>query len=432
MCHGSVAMEFGRPDASSAAADEGTAAHLVYNLCLRGNLPASDFIGTTILVGVEAFTGNDMAVLGSNAPPDFQVRYELEWDADLADDLQTAIDGTLQVIGEAPDTSAFYELRLPLANVTGEGGACGTSDVVALVPSNKEIQVHDLKMGRREVRPDCRQLKIYACAAMDKYELLDGPFENVTLVIHQPRIHTAPQVYRLPAAELEEFRKEIRGHAESAKIAFDFRTNWMGKEFSYLVPSIDGCRYCRASGDCPAQDAVVLQAVGAEEFDDLTAYKPDAVNASLGDHPIQDKLAVVELIEAWCEAVKAYGYQQAMSGVPIPGFKLVLGRRGNRRWANADDAEAALKSMRLKADEMYTYKLKSPTAIEKLYGPKGVTPSTKRWNKLVAMVDQAPGKPTLVPDSDSRPAYSVPGVPQPEDFTDLTASSTSAAALDML
>lgn len=432
VCHGSVAMEYGRPDRSSDAADEGTAAHLIYNLCLRRNVPAASFVGTTVLVGLDPFTNEDMAVLATNAGKDFQVRFELEVDEDLADDLQSALDGTLAVMGEDPALSAYFELALPMSEVTGEPGAIGTADVVALLPHLKELQIHDLKMGRREVRPDCRQLKMYAAAAFQKFDAAMGPFDRITLVIHQPRIHDKPQVFWMTQAELEEFRKDIRAQAAGSRIAFEHRENWMGKDLSYLVPTTDGCKYCRASGDCPAQDKVVLSAVGLEEFSDLTALQPEAVNASLGDYPIHHKLAVVDLVASWCEAVKNYGYQQAMSGVQIPDFKLVLGRRGNRRWANPEDAEGTLKSMRLKHDEMYSYKLKSPTAIEKLYGPKGATPSTKRWNKLSAMVCQAEGKPTLVPVSDTRPEHKVLGVPQPNDFDDITAGAPAAAGEDML
>ena len=43
-------------------------------------------------------------------------------------------------------------------------------------------------------------------------------------------------------------------------------------------------------------------------------------------------------------------------GVHIDGFKLVLGRPGNRQWTSAAEAEELLKTFKLKENERYSYK----------------------------------------------------------------------------
>ena len=58
-----------------------------------------------------------------------------------------------------------------------------------------------------------------------------------------------------------------------------------------------------------------------------------------------------------------------------------------------------LKSMRLKHDEMYDYKIISPTTAEKV-----LKDSPKRWNRLLALIKQSEGQPSVQPESDKRPA----------------------------
>ncbi len=87
------------------------------------------------------------------------------------------------------------------------------------------------------------------------------------------------------------------------------------------------------------------------------------------------------------------------------------GKRGNRQWNNADEAEQMLKTMRLKVEEMYDLKLISPTSAEKLTkaadeaGKPVIGP--RQWPKLAAMIGQKDGQPTIAPISDKRPALEI-------------------------
>jgi uncharacterized protein DUF2800 len=414
-------MEEGREDPGSAYADEGTAAHMIYNLCMVHGHDADYFTGRVVAVGYHPEADWDGALFKEQIPLEFEVRNIFTITDEMASLIDTAVINTRLLLEGS--TASWFEVAVPIGHVTLEPGATGTSDVVSVFEEEGMLDVEDLKFGRREVLPNCRQTKLYALGAVEKLDAVYGPFRKIRLVIHQPKIHDEPLVEIITAEELEAFRKEIEANAASSAHAYEFRANWMGKEFSLLVPSEDGCRYCKASGDCPGQDKAVQAAIGMD-FDDLTqegSVTPGGLTPQGMSTPgLAEKLKVLPLVEDWVAAVKAQGYGRALAGDLPPGFKLVLGKKGNRAWEDEAEAEATLKVMRLKQEEMYSFKLKSPTAIEKIFGPKGSAPSTKRWNKLCAMVVQADGKPSLVPVSDTRPEYVVKKT-TPDDFDNLTA-----------
>lgn len=65
-----------------------------------------------------------------------------------------------------------------------------------------------------------------------------------------------------------------------------------------------------------------------------------------------------------------------------------------------------MKRFRFKQDQMYDYKLISPTAAEKLIKDK----FPKRWEKMEKIIDRADGKPSVAPATDKRPALAVSSV----------------------
>lgn len=69
--------------------------------------------------------------------------------------------------------------------------------------------------------------------------------------------------------------------------------------------------------------------------------------------------------------------------------------------------------MRLKKEQMYDFKLISPTTAEKLH--KAGELGARQWPKLQALIVQPEGKPSVAPESDPRAALSVG-----DDFTDET------------
>jgi hypothetical protein len=130
------------------------------------------------------------------------------------------------------------------------------------------------------------------------------------------------------------------------------------------------------------------------------------------------KMDALPLIEDWCKAVRAKVEAELFAGRPVPGYKLVQGKKGNRQWTSKEEAEAMLKGFKLKVEEMYDLKLISPTSAEKLAKATPPVIGPRQWPKLSAYITQAEGSPSVAPESDKRPALVV--TPVADAFEDLT------------
>jgi hypothetical protein len=128
---------------------------------------------------------------------------------------------------------------------------------------------------------------------------------------------------------------------------------------------------------------------------------------------IAEALRQVDLIEDWCKAVRARAESMLLAGQEVPGFKLVAGKKGNRAWADAADAERRL-TPKL-GDAAYAPRVVvSPAQAEKLLKAKekGLT-----LDKLGVNIMQSDGRPHVAPTEDNRPALTV-SLAQ-DDFQDL-------------
>ena len=371
-CAGSLAMESGLPDTSSKFADEGTAAHELAAWALEAGNDAAAYIGR--LIDVDGT--------------------EFEVDQDMADAVQIYLDNVRSYVQGG---QLMIEQRVDFSHVVNVPDQGGTSDAIIITADGTEIQVHDLKYGRgvRVDAQDNEQLKLYALGALNEYGMV-GDFKTVRAVIHQPRLgHLSEAVYTIEQIE------QFAGHAgERAFIAIQV-LNHKDEATLHLEPGEKQCQWCKAKANCPKLAALVEESVGAD-FGYLTSESADVDKLIDNDVPLADKMAAVDLIEDWCKAVRAETERRLFDGIPVPGYKLVEGKRGNRKWANASEVEAALKSMRLKVEEMYDFTLISPTSAEKLH--KAGTIGKRQWPRLQELITQSEGKPSVAPESDKRPA----------------------------
>ena len=113
----------------------------------------------------------------------------------------------------------------------------------------------------------------------------------------------------------------------------------------------------------------------------------------LTDTEIEVILSKVDELVSWASDIKEYALQQALSGKEWTGFKLVEGR-SNRRYSNEaaviDAVEkAGLTRMRKRCSASPPCRSSSQVPLDEL---------------LTAYIEKPQGKPTLVPDSDKRPA----------------------------
>lgn len=387
-CPGSLHLESQLPDTSSKFADEGTAAHELAAMALQSGKDAFAYIGRVIEVEGE-------------------ISREFEVDQDMAEAVQVYIDNVREY---SQDAELLVEQRVEFSEFVGVPESFGTSDAVILV--GDEIQVHDLKYGKG-VKVDAEhneQLQLYALGAINEFGMLAN-FTTVRMVIHQPRLHHISE-WSCTIDELYEFGRSAQVCA--GKVIEIVDTQIVGVED--LNPGEKQCRFCKAKATCPALARQVEQTVGAD-FEDLevtktrvTLFKEDA--EFIKPTIIASHLEAVDLIESWCKAVRAEAERRLLDGQDVPGFKLVEGRRGARKWASETEAEAALKTMRIKHEQMYEYSLISPTTAEKLVKADVLGP--RQWSALQSLITQAEGKPSVAPASDKRPALQI--TPVEDDF----------------
>jgi len=355
-CPGSVALEADFPDTSSAFADEGTAAHEIAAVALTERNPASAYFGRTIPVGEREFVVDDE-----------MVRHVQTY----LDSLEEYTDGH----------QVFVEQRVNFSDAIGIPESFGTSDAIAIV--GDELQVHDLKYGRgvRVYAPENEQLQLYALGALNDFGML-GEFHRVRMVIHQPRLNHISE-WDLSVQELNEFAAEAHAAAQRTLTSTE------------LNPGEKQCRWCKAKATCPALSQLI-----EDEFEAL----PEPNAETDADH-LAHAMDQVDMIEAWCKAIRAEIERRLLNGQSIRGYKLVEGRRGARKWTNEDDVADALKKARLKHEQMYNYALISPTVAEKLSKSGELGP--RQWTALQALITQSDGKPSVAPLHDKRPALQI-------------------------
>ena len=124
------------------------------------------------------------------------------------------------------------------------------------------------------------------------------------------------------------------------------------------------------------------------------------------------------MIEKWADTMRETAVSELTAGRDIPGWKLVAGREGNRKWADEKAAEKLLTSWKLSTTDRYVKKLVSPTGAEKLQKSGKLTP--EQWAELLPMITREAAKPALAPADDKRPAYRSTSA---EDYPDETAAT---------
>lgn len=409
-CPGSVILEAALPDSSSNFADWGTVAHHLSAVCLETNTDAKAYQGLTVNMWKD-ISGNYGCDFETHVDQslDRVITNKFVIDSEFIDCAQTYINAVREY---ADGNTLMVEQRVEFSEVIGVPDSFGTSDAVILTADGIELQVHDLKggMGVKVDADNNEQLMLYALGALNEFGMV-GDFKQVRMVIHQPRLRHLSE-WDCSVDDLVRFGKEAEEAATKVFLCAEPVRN------DDLNPGEKTCRWCKAKATCPALIELVLNNV-ANDFVDVT--KPIAAQLETTKHRIEltdnahlgNCLQAVDLIESWCKAVRARVESELFSGHDVPGFKLVQGRKGSRIWGNAAEAEAKLKSMALKIDQMYDLKLISPTSAEKLHKSGAIGP--RQWPALQSFITQSNGKPSVAPLSDKRPALAMATVE--DDFS---------------
>jgi hypothetical protein len=409
LCPGKKVLEEGKPDNASKYAAEGTAAHQVLTWALQEERPATAYIGRVIEADGFVF----------------------EVDVEMAAHVQVCVDYANDLKGE--DGTIFADIRVNYSSYLGvaEQEAWGTADVI--VCRGAEVIVVDFKYGMG-VEVDAEknpQMSLYGLGALQAYHGLVADFETVRMAISQPRIKRAPSEWDCSVEELETWgRSTARSAVNSCRMAEQCKNDTPGiePEFweqTYLRPAEKACKFCRAKATCPALRNEVATTIGYSapaSPDEFAAIQHTPIRPEDPEQWLAACLSKVDMIEDWCKAIRAETERRLLAGDGVPGYKLVQGKRGARQWTDAKVAEETLKTMRVKLEDMYDFKLISPTTAEKL--AKAGTIGPRQWPKVKELITQSEGKPHVAPVSDSRPALVV--TPVADDFTDVTTADDLA------
>ena len=116
----------------------------------------------------------------------------------------------------------------------------------------------------------------------------------------------------------------------------------------------------------------------------------------LTDAEIEDVLAKLDELTAWASDIRAYALEAAIHhGKQWNGFKLVAGR-SNRKYASEEKVAETVKAAGY--HDIYCQSLITITEMERLMGKQ-------KFNEILGgLIEKPPGKPSLVPLSDKRPA----------------------------
>ena len=250
-------------------------------------------------------------------------------------------------------------------------GGFGTGDCICIAEGL--LNIVDLKYGAGiEVSADHNpQMMLYALGAL---EIFDGIYDidTVHMTIYQPRKSNISIFEMSKDALLTWADTEL---TEKARLAYEGQGNFSCGEW---------CRFCKAKAECRERAIYNLR---------LAQY--DFLNpALLQDEEIADILGRIDALTSWASDVKEYALQQAISGKEWTGWKLVEGR-SNRKYTSETDVAAAVESVGL---DPYERKVLGVTAMQKLLG------KTRFEELLSPYIEKPQGKPTLVPESDKRPA----------------------------
>ena len=348
VCTPSARLEAMFPDEQSPYAAEGTVAHDLAEAILRHKLE------------------------GKKAP-------KLDdYSAEMIEAVNRYVDICEEKVNEArarsSDAEAMIEARLDFSRWVPEG--FGTGDMV--IVADGILEVIDLKYGKGVPvsAVENTQMRLYALGAYDVNEFLYD-VKTVRMTIVQPRLDSV-STDEMSLEELLDWGEDIKPIAQRA---------WDG--IGECTPC-DYCNFCKARHTCRALADTCLD----------TFYKNGGkLNQLLTDSEVSDILGMKDLITKWIKGVYDFAYEKALSGEKQwPGYKLVEGT--SRR--TITDPEAAAKTLLdngYKEEEIFKPReLEGITNLQKVLGKKGVT------EYLEAYIEKPEGKPTLVPESDKRPA----------------------------
>ena len=261
----------------------------------------------------------------------------------------------------------------------------GTSDVV--IVGKNFIHIVDLKFGKGVPVSAIGnpQLRLYALGAIQKH-IRECTCTEVKMTIIQPRLHDVSTDF-VSIQDLNDWAINYVRPRAALAIAGE----------GEFVPG-DHCKFCKLKGKCQKLADQQL-AVAQAEFQDVVVENNMMEPANMSPEVFSRILTIAPKFIDWFKDVENYAIQSAVNGaIKIPGYKLVEGR-STRIIADKDGVIEKLRTSGFQEDDyLEKPKLLGITTLEKNIGKK-------LFNDLCSQFIVKPaGKPTLVPETDKRPA----------------------------
>lgn len=272
------------------------------------------------------------------------------------------------------DPIVLIEQRLDFSCYVPDG--FGTGDCVII--SDDRLHIVDFKYGMGVLvdAEDNPQMKLYALGALEIYDSLYD-IKEISMTIFQPRRENV-STWTVLVEELKAWaEEELKPKAAKA---------YQG-EGEYMPGP--WCTFCRASSRCRARADENLKLAQLE-------FKMPPL---LTDSEIEEVLTILPDLTKWANEITAYATDAAVNhGKEWHGFKVVEGRSVRKY---KDENAVAEKAVISGYKDIYRKSLIPMTEMQKLMG------KTKFEEILGNLIYKPPGKPTLVPNSDKRPAMNV-------------------------
>lgn len=272
------------------------------------------------------------------------------------------------------DAQLLVEVKLDFSKYVPE--AFGTADAIIITDGTMEIIDFKYGKGIKVSAIENPQMMIYALGAWEEFNF-EYNIKRVRMTIVQPRIDNLSE-YELTIEELLAWANDQL--KPKAQEAWDGNGNQAPGEW---------CQFCKVKHCCKAlaERAVTT----AEKFTD-----PKLVSKEDMEKWILPNIAT---IKTWLAGIEEYALQQALDGTQYQGYKIVAGR-SIRKITDSVAVQQLLKDHGYDEQAfMKPSELRGISDLEKILGKKAFTALCADY------IEKPQGKPTLVPDSDKRPAF---------------------------
>lgn len=379
-CPPSARLEATMPDTSGIAAAEGTVAHELCELLLKREIGLIEIDAykkeLTRIKSAVYFNGNIVYLWPEELGADPEELYSEAMFDHATDYVYMVMQHFAELKQLDPHAEIYTEKRFDLTQYIPEGsGTCDTPIV-----SYQILWIHDLKYGKGvPVSSDNnRQLMLYALGAYLEFYWMYN-FKEIRMTIFQPRIDNTSTAVITTEELLHWAETELK---EIAALAFEGKGEFKpGKHCTAY--------FCAVRATCRAHKDYNMQ-VAEELFKEPALLTPEEIVQVL-DRKKQ--------LENWLTAVNDYAQGAALLGTEFPGMKLVKGR-SNRRYRNPKEVISALTALGYDLEEIANVKPLGLGEMEKTIG------KLLFGEILAPLIDKPEGKPTLVHETDKRPAIS--------------------------